>query len=433
MKRRLTGSIGMQWTCKAFALFMAGLPAFAAENSFVVRGATIHPVSNAEIANGSILVRDGKIVSVGAQVTAPKGVRVMEGRGLHVYPGIIDSASELGLSEIGSVRETNDTNELGDFNPQLRSLIAVNPESEHIPVTRANGITTAISMPSGGILSGQASLIHLDGWTWEDMAVKRSAAMMMHFPLIQTTTGNRLEGVNTRTFAEAKRNYEEQVKKIHDFFEQARRYQRAKSAGGPVFHPDLKLEAMLPVLEGKLPVMIVAVREREIKDAIEFADKEKIRIVLAGVRRPGAALAFMKSRNIPVVLSGPLALPLEEDDPYDAAAALPGELYKAGIKFAFGSFSTSFSRNLPFEAAHAVGFGLPQPEAVKAVTLNAAQIWGVDDQLGSLEAGKVADLVITDGDLLEARTQIKQLFIAGRPVSLENKHTRLYEKYRNRP
>lgn len=424
----------MRWTCTVSALLMAGLPtAFAADNSFVVRGATIHPVSSAEIANGSILVRDGKIISVGAQVTAPKGVRVIEGRGLHIYPGIIDSASELGLSEIGSVRETNDTNELGDFNPQLRSLIAINPESEHIPVTRANGITTAISMPSGGILSGQASLIHLDGWTWEDMAVKRSAAMMMHFPLIQTITGNRLEGVNTRTFAEAKRSYEEQVKKIHDFFEQARRYQRAKSAGGPAFHPDLKLEAMLPVLEGKLPVMIVAVREREIKDAIEFADKEKIRIVLAGVRRPGAALALMKSRNIPVVLSGPLALPLEEDDPYDAAAALPGELYKAGIQFAFGSFSTSFSRNLPFEAAHAVGFGLPQPEAVKAVTLNAAQIWGVDDQLGSLEAGKVADLVITDGDLLEARTQIKQLFIAGKPVSLENKHTRLYEKYRNRP
>jgi len=417
----------------AFLLLCALAATAGTDDTFLLRGATIHPVGASDIPNGAVLVRDGKIAEVGARIQAPRGVRVIEARGLHLYPGMIDSASQLGLVEISSVRETSDVSEIGDFNPQIRAAIAVNPASEHIPVTRANGITAAIALPMGGILAGQAALIHLDGWTWEEMEVSRSAALHLRFPLIQTVSGDSFRGPGRTPYADAKKKYEAELRNLRDFFEQARRYQKAKASGEPDFKTDLKLEAMLPVLEGKLPVMISAVRERAIREAIEFAEKENIRVILAQVRRPGNQLGRMKAANIPVVLGPTLALPLEEDDPYDSAYTLPAELHKAGIRFAFGTFSNSFSRNLPYQAAAAVAFGLPHEEALKAVTLSAADIWGVADQLGSIEKGKWADLALTDGDPLETRTQVKQLFIKGKQVSLENRHTQLYERYSNRP
>jgi imidazolonepropionase-like amidohydrolase len=405
----------------------------AADDTFFLHNVTVHTVSGADIQNGSVYVKDGKIVGVGAKLSVPKGVKVIEGKSLHVYPGMIDSATAMGMSEITSIRETGDTAEIGDFNPQLRAAVAVNPESEHIPVTRANGITAALSLPDGGILSGQASLMHLAGWTTEEMEVQRSAAMHLRFPFVNTTrTG---EGGPPRRipYAEAKREYDTKIRSLEDFFEQARRYQKAKAAGGPGFTTDLKLEAMVPVLEGKTTVMISAVRETTAREAMAFAEKQKIKYVLSGLREPGKLLPELKAKNIPVVLGPTLALPLEEDDPYDAPATLPAELHRAGVKFAFGSYSNSFSRNLPYQAATAVSYGLPYAEAIKAITLNAAQIWGVGDRLGSIEEGKWADLVITDGDPLETKTQVKQVFVKGKPVDLSNKHQRLYEKYMNRP
>lgn len=424
----------------SFLLAFAATAALFAQsdnNSFLIQNATVHPVSGPPVANGSILVQNGKIMGVGQNLSAPKGVRVIEGKGLHVYPGMIDSASEIGLSEIESIRETNDINELGDFNPQLRALIAVNPESEHIPITRVNGITSVISLPSGGLIPGQAALIHLDGWTWEEMALSRAPAMVMRFPVIQTISPRfaAMMGGNAPrpSFVEAKRNYDEQVRKMHDFFEQARRYQQAKAHPGPDFRADLKLEAMQPVIEGKQPLLVMATRERAIHDAVEFADKEKVKIILADVREPGKMLPVLKQKNIPVILPRNLELPLNEDDPYDASYTLPKQLYDAGVKFAIASFSTEFSRNLPWDAANAVAFGLPHDEALKAVTLNAAQILGVGDKVGSIEEGKVADLIIADGDILETRTQIKQLFINGKPVPLTDRQIELYEKYKARP
>jgi imidazolonepropionase-like amidohydrolase len=189
---------------------------------------------------------------------------------------------------------------------------------------------------------------------------------------------------------------------------------------------------MLPVLEGKLPVMITAAREKAIREALEFAAREKINVVLAGVREP-VNLDEIKKRNIPVVLPETLALPLEDDDPYDAAFTLPAALHNAGIKFAFGSFDVQFARNIPYQAATAVAYGLPYEEGLKAVTINPAEIFGVSDQIGSIEKGKLADLLVTDGDPLETKTQVKHLFIRGRQVDLANKHQRLYEKYLNRP
>ncbi len=422
----------------------------ADNNTFLLRNATVHPVSGPSIQNASVLVVDGRIAEVGQKV-APKGkVRIVEARGLHVYPGMIDSGSPIGLAEIASVRETVDTGEIGDFNPQLRALIAVNPSSEHIPVVRANGITSVLVTPgttgggrgasAGSLISGQASLMHLDGWTWEEMEIRRSAAMQMAWPAIQMPRGRGIDveallpGLSARrtTFAEARRNQQQQVQKIQDFFDAARRYQKAKAAGEAI-QPDLRYEAMIPVLEGKQPLMIFAAREREIREALDFAARERLKIVLAGVRRPGRALEDIAKRNIPVVLGTTFVSPLEEDDPYDEPFTLPARLHQAGVKFAFASFGVQFARNLPYQAAQAVPFGLPYDEALKSVTLNAAQIWGIDSEYGSIEKGKYADLIVTDGDPLEVRTQVKMMFIKGVSVDLESKHTRLYKMYSARP
>lgn len=425
--------------------------AWAGENNtFLLRNVTVHPVSGPAIPNASVLVIDGKIAEVGPKV-APRGkVKVIDARGLHVYPGLIDSGSPVGLAEIASVRETVDTGELGDFNPQLRALIAVNPSSEHIPVVRANGITTVLVTPgttggtrgsaSSGIIAGQASLVHLDGWTWEEMEIRRGAAMQMTWPVIQTGRGggpdleSLVPGLAARrtTFAEARRNQQLQVQKIQDFFDAARRYQKAKAAGEAIA-PDLRYEAMIPVLEGRLPLMITAAREREIREALDFAARERLKIVLAGVRRPGKTLDEIAKRNIPVVLGTPFVPPLEEDDPYDEPFTLPAQLHKAGVKFCFASFNVQFARNLPYQAAQAAAFGLPYDEALKSITLNAAEIWGIADQYGSIDRGKYADLIVTDGDPLEIRTQVKMMFIKGVPVDLESKHTRLYKRYMARP
>jgi imidazolonepropionase-like amidohydrolase len=403
----------------------------AADNNVLLRGGTIHPVSGLDVANGSVLVRDGKIVEVGTRVTAPKGVRVVDVKGLHVYPGLIDSATELGLSEVSSVRETVDSSEIGDFNPQVRAVIAVNPASEHIPVTRANGITTAIAAPGGGLIGGQAAMIHLDGWTWEDMAVRPSAGMMLTFPTIAGGGGRGgFFGGPPTPFAEARKNYERRLQQLHEFFEQARRYKQAKAAGGET---DLKYEAMLPVLEGKLPLVIRASRERAIRDALKFIEREKVRAIIADGSEAYKLAAELKAKDVPVILGPTLRLPLEEDEPYDLPATIPSLLHKAGVKFAFGSFGNQFARNLPYQAANAVAYGLPYEEALKAVTLRAAEIWGVAAELGSIEKGKLADLIVTAGDPLETKTQVKYSFIGGRQVDLSSKHLRLYEKYRARP
>ena len=404
-----------------------------AAESILIRGASIHPVTSAEIAGASLLITDGVIADIGPKIQIPKGAKIVEAKGLHLYPGLINSATTMGLFEISSVRETDDSAELGDFNPQLRAVVAINPESEHIPVSRANGLTSAIVLPMGGIIAGQAALVHLDGWTWEEMALSRAAALHLRFPVLEMTAGEPPNRVARIPFKEAKTRYDERLQRLNAFVEQSRRYQTAKKASGAGFRADLLYEAMLPVLDNHMPVLVTVERERDIRAALDFAARQKIRIVLAGVREPGQQINRIRDMKIPVILSSTLALPIEEDAPYDSAFTLPVELFKAGIRFAFGTFTSYNARNLPYQAAAAVAFGLPAEEALKSVTINAAEIWGVAGKIGSIERGKLADLILTDGDPLETRTQIKQMFIRGLPVSLESKHTRLYEKYMNRP
>jgi imidazolonepropionase-like amidohydrolase len=446
---------------KRLGLLIAfGVAACAAANdTFLIRGVDVYPVTGPEVKGVSVLVQDGKIADIGAKIVAPKGMKIVEGKGLRLYPGMIDSNTELGLSEVGAERVTVDTGELGEFMPQLKALSAVNPESAHFPVVRANGITSVMTFPAAGgrggrggsgaqFISGQAALIHMDGWTWEDMEINRSAAVHLLFPSIASRGGRggmaNVDfadevallfggGSAAGTYTEAKRNYDAQVAKVTEFFEQARQYQKERTANMPGFKRDLKFEAMLPVLEGKVPVAVPAARERAIHDAIAFAEKEHIKIVILAPQELGKEGPELKAKNIPVILGRTEALPENQDAPYDYAESLPGEFYKAGVKIAFGTFDNEFSRNLPYNAARAVAYGLPYDAALKAITINAAEIWGAGDKMGSIEKGKWADLMLVTGDPLETPTQIKALYIKGKEVDLSNKQTKLYDKYLARP
>lgn len=423
----------------------------ASSNSVLIRGADVYPVTSAPVKGASLLVLDGRIAEIGLKVVAPKGVRVVDGRGLRVYPGMIDSATQLGLSEIPAIRETVNTGDAGECMPQLRALPSVNPDSEHFPVVRIAGITSVMTFPAGGeggarfgaprqYISGQAALIHTSGWTWEDMAVIGSAAVYIQFPSPETRGGRgplpeNLAGLIGRsgvTFTQMLHTYQQEVAKLAEFFDEARRYQKAKAANAPGLVRDLKYEAMLPILDGKLPVAVAAATPRVIHDAIQFADKQHVKIVIMQPRELGSAAAELKAKNVPVILGKVLALPRGQDDPYDQAFTLPAEAYKAGVMFAFGTFDNEFVRNLPYQAATAVAFGLPEDEALKAITINPAQIWGAGDQLGSIEKGKSADLMVTTGDPLEIQTQTKHVFIRGQEIELSSKQTRLYERYLNR-
>jgi imidazolonepropionase-like amidohydrolase len=302
-------------------------------------------------------------------------------------------------------------------------------------VARVNGITTSLSVPSGGVIAGQATLLHLDGWTVEEMALAKSAGMVLNFPSLGGRAGRGMgfgRSGPRQSFAEMKRNQENQLKELSEFLERARHYAKARQAN-PSTEIDRRLEALAAVARGEMTAFVAADSARDIRNAVEFAKKEKLKIVLTGGREANTVADLLKKEDIPVILGSIVTLPAREDDPYDAPFTLPSALAKAGVKFALTSPSSSDIRNLPYEAGFAQAYGLSHEEALKAVTLAPAEILGVADQVGSIEVGKIADLVVTDGDLLEIRTQVKSLFIAGHSVSLETKHTRLYQKYLNRP
>ena len=324
-------------------------------------------------------------------------------------------------------------------------------------MVRVNGITSAMTFPSSGgggggrfgggasqMIAGQAALIHTDGWTWEEMEINRSAAMHLIFPSLGGRGGRggpAPDSALLELFGNVRRDRlcpaEAQLRtadrQAQRLLRQTRGAIRRRGRQAPGFKRDLKFEAMIPVLEGKMPLAVSAAAPACIHDAIAFAEKQHIKIVILQPRELAKARPELKAKNIPVILGRVLALPETEDAPYDEAFTLPGEAYKAGVKFAFGTFTNEFVRNLPYQAATAVAFGLPYDEALKAITINPAEIWGAADQIGSVEKGKLADLMVTDGDPLEIQTQVKHLYIKGKEVPLTNKQTRLYEKYSSRP
>lgn len=426
-------------------VILLAMPALAQSKSeqgvYAIRNARIVTVTNGVIERGTIIVKNGRIEAVGANVAVPKDAKLIDATGLSVYPGLIDTNTTLGLTEIGQGSPgTVDTTELGDFNSNMKAITAVNPYSELIPVARMNGVTTVLTCPQGGLISGQCALMNLDGWTQHEMKVVAPAAMQMNYPAAGFGgRGGGFAQIFGAPNEQARQQRERRLESLGKKLEDAQAYAKAKEAAAadksiPARPVDLGLEALIPVVKGDVPVLMAANGEREIKGAIELAAKFKLKLVITGGDDAIKVAKELKEKNIPVVLGGVLELPGGEDAPYDEAYARAAELHKAGVRIALTtSDEASDIRLLPYHAGTAAAFGLPKDEALKAVTINPAQFFGVDKILGSIEAGKLANLVITDGDILEFRTKVKQMFINGRPVDMSNKHQRLYEKFKDRP
>ncbi len=399
---------------------------------YAIRGGTIYTVSGDAIESGTVLIQGGLITAVGANVSVPAGAVVYEAAGLQVYPGLFDAISRLGLTEIGQVTVTSDMNELGEYNPHLVAATAIHPASEIIPVTRANGITHAVAAPTGGSggIGGQGSLIHLDGWTVEEMLIEPSVGMVLNWPSLGGGRGFRRRGP-PQPFAERKERHDKQVAQLESWLEASRHYAGAMASGSQP-RRDLRLEALGRVASGELPFLVMANSDRDITEALEFAERNNVRIIIAGGRDAWKVADLLAEKQVPVILATTQALPSGEDDGYDQAYANPGQLYEAGVKFGFATFGASNSRTLPYEAAMAVPYGLPWEEALKAVTINSAEILGVGDRLGTIETGKIGNVIITTGDPLNIQTEVRFVFINGQPIDLQNKHQSLYERYRAR-
>jgi imidazolonepropionase-like amidohydrolase len=439
----------LNFSSRAVALALAAslaIPAWtqnAATTSYAIKGGKVFTLAGPAIENGTVLIRDGKIAAVGAGIAIPSDAQVIDATGLEVYPGMFDPVTQIGLNEVSAVSATVDVSELGDYNPELIAATAVNPASAHIPITRASGITEVIAAPgtsgfdlqSGGLIEGEASAFNLAGWTMDEMQINRSVAMVINWPSIQTRTFDFATfSIKEKPYADVKKEYDKSVNTLGDWMDRARHYAQAKEKGSPaLYERDLKLEALVPVVERKLPVLVIADEARDIRNAVDFCTKQNLRMILGSGAEAWKVKELLKEKKIPVVLGPTNRLPEQEDTPYDKPYTEPSELFAAGIPIAFSSFGTAFSRRLPQYAGTAVAYGLPHDEALKAVMLNAAQIFGLADQLGTLEPGKLANVIVTNGDPLELQTQVRFLFIKGKLTSTDNKHRELYEQYRKRP
>ena len=416
------------------------VPAPPQKHDIVLAGGTVHTMTG-EPQRADVLFRNGKIVAIGLDITSAADTQRIDVTGKHVYPGFIDAATDIGLTEIGSLRATRDATEVGQVNPNARAEVAVNPDSELIPVARANGVLLAVSGPEGGILSGTSALLQLDGWTWEDMTVRAPLAMELNWPSMSAVRAW-WQRENER---DQMRQRDERLRQVKQTFDDARAYMNAKKhADGPngglgdagaASHQnfDARWEAMIPLLEGKIPLAVNANEVQQIQAAVAFAQQEKVKLVIVGGADAPLCADLLKKYDVPVILSGTQRLPQRRGSAYDEQYALPAKLKELGIRFCIaGTRSASYARNLPYQAGMAAAFGLTKDDALKAITLYPAQILGVADRVGSLEPGKDATLVVTNGDPLETPTQVEQAYINGRRIELTSRHTRLWEKYKQK-
>ena len=436
LARRTPAATRTALTVTALAALVLALPATASAQTYAIVGGTVHTLAG-ETYVGTVVIEGGRIVAAGPEVQTPQGAEVVDATGKHVYPGMFDAVSGLGLTEIGAVDVTNDAREQGDFNPHLQAATAIHPASEHIPVARANGITLTLAAPQGGTVAGQASLVGLDGWTVEEMWVDPGAAMVINYPSLgggggRFGGGRGGGGGGGGGWSAAQERYRESVTQLDKWLDAARRYDQAVQAGVDLPR-DLKNEAMAKVVNREMPVLLSANGERNIRNAAEWAQGQNLRFVITGGREAWKIADWLAENDVDIILSGTQAMPAGQDASYDEAYANPGKLHAAGVRIAFATFNSSSSRTLPYEAAQAVPYGLPHEAALEAVTRNAADMLGLGDRIGTIEEGKLANIMITDGDPLEIQTQVTDLFILGRGVSLDNKHKALYEKYRARP
>ncbi len=404
----------------------------------VLTGATVHPVSGPDIPDGVVVIDGDHIAAVGAaaSVSVPAGATVIALPRKHVYPGFVDPLSDLGLIEIGSVRGPNDTRETGDDNANARAEVAFNADSLLLGPAVAGGVTYAHVVPGGGIFNGRSAVMRLHGWNWTDMTLRAPIGMHLTYP--------RLKRPESPWFRQSEEEFAKQkekaLKSLQDILDAARAYQTAREAAlarkGPAIEVDPRYEALVPVLDGKEPLYIHAAEKTQIESALDWAKREKLtRLVLVSGSDAQYLAQRLAQEKVPVILEGVLELPARRWEPYDAVYAAAGALHRAGVTVAIADGGdASNARNLPFHAAMAAAFGLPKDVALRSVTLTPAEILGVADRIGSLDAGKEASLFVSDGDPLEIVSHIERVWVAGREIDLAKERQReLYERYRSRP
>jgi imidazolonepropionase-like amidohydrolase len=397
----------------ALAPAAAQTPAPQQSRPIALVGGTIHTVTNGVIENGTIVFDNGRITAIGQNVAVPANAERVDASGKHIYPGLIDAYNQMGLFEIGGIGVTIDLNETGDFNPNVRAQVAFNPETRHSGVARSNGVLVAVSTPGGGLISGHSAAMQLDGWTWEQMTLRPETGLVVNWP---------------SSFQE--RQYEESIRRLSDYFATARAYRTAHQAAPDRHAFDARLHAMIPVLEGRTPVVVQANDVRQIQDAVAWAEREGLRMVLLGARDAGYVADLLAARNVPVLLTSVLTSPNRQWEPYDAQYSLPAQLHRAGVRVGItGGSSAGYANRLPYEAGAAIAYGLPADVALEAVTLRPAEFLGFADRVGSLEVGKDATLLITNGSPLEYATVVEQAFIEGRMIDMVDSHRRFFEKY----
>jgi len=400
----------------------------AQKGTFLLKNATIHTISKGDMV-GDVLVKDGMIADVGTNLSAP-GATEVDLTGKHLYPGFIDGGTRLGLSEVGSVSLTQDYSEIGDFIPHMQALTAVNPNSVAIPVTRTNGVTTVIAAPTGGLFPGTAALIDLVGYTPEQM-YGGFKGIVMNYP-----SSGRRGRWDRRSDDEIKKAEEKALKKLNEIIEKARLYAKIDSAGNAVkkerndYNP--QMDALVPVIKGEATLMIEVNKDKDIKSAINWVRENKVKAILTGVAEGYRVAKELAESGIPVITGPVLSTPSRSSDRYDAPYANAGKMLAAGVKVAIRTMETENVRNLPFNAAFAAAYGMGVEEALKAITIVPAEIFGVADKYGSIEKGKFANLMVSNGDPFETKTDIEHLFIRGWKIPLESRHTLLYDEFLER-
>ena len=401
------------------------IPGGPQKQPIAIQGATIHRVSKPSIENGVIVFDNGKITQVGdANTPLPQNAKVINAEGKHVYPGLFNTDGVLGLVEVNAVRSTNDKAEVGQLNMNVRAEVAINPDSELIPVTRSGGVLFTVTAPTGGLITGTSAVLQLDGWTTENLTLHAPAGMHIRWPTIQAH-GHDDDGEQDAS------KRDQQLRRLEKVFDDAEVYRSAKKAN-PNQAIDLRWEAMLPVLEGTVPVVALAERAPQIQSAVAFASRRKLKLIIEGGYDAVECAELLRSEKVPVIVSGVYRIPLRRNDPYDHAYPLPARLQKAKVKFCIAGsarFDASNIRNLPYHAAMAVAFGLPKDAALRAITLTPAEMLGVGKQVGSLDEGKMATLIVADGEIFDTATNVTRAFVQGRVVELNDRHKRLYRKY----
>ncbi|MDP2320555.1 MAG: amidohydrolase family protein [Acidobacteriota bacterium] len=400
----------------------------ASQSVLAITNARIFPVSGPAIERGTLVVRGNRIEALGANVAVPAGAQVIDAQGGELYPGFIDARTSVGLNEPGA-RGFEDVNEMLEINAAVKAQVAYQSDSDAIPVARVNGITTVAVVPTGGLIGGQIAVMNLDGWTWEEATLAPVAGVSFQFPpLVRSGFGGGADA--NRKFEDLKKERDARVQRVEELVVRARAYAGIPEAGRTT---DWNLAALVPVAQGRQPLFVAADTADDITEAVAFADRVGVRIVIMGGLEAPRVAPLLKSKNIPVVLGSVLTLPTREDDHHAATYRAAGELAQAGVQFAFGTDGAANNRLLPYEAAISVAWGLDRDRALKALTLDAATILGVADRVGSLEAGKLANFFIATGDPMEMKTQFTHIFINGRDVGVKSKHTELYERFSARP